>query len=154
MTFHSVVAVGILLCTGSASAAGLGEPIEKIGSWSILRAKDPMTDAVTCTAIYQGNLQVQLTLRNLAIGLRGRGGVLGYTIRLDDRPAGQMKLASRVEKNVGAAIIEENDFVPLLQAKRVRFQALTALSTLVNEDLDFSRVKTVLATLAGSKCNS
>lgn len=154
MKVSLIAALGLLLWAGSAAATGTREPIQQIGPWNVLRDKDPMTDVVSCMAIYQDNFQVQLSLKNLAIGLRGRGGVSGYTIRLDDRPAGQMKLASQIEKRVGAAIVEGGDFVALLQAKRVRFQALTVLSTLVNEDLDFSNVKTVLNTLGGSKCSS
>lgn len=154
MKFISIFTMALLFCFGGAAAAGLGEPVQIIGPWHVLKDKDPMTDAVNCTAIYQGNFQVQISLQYLAIGLRGRGGISGYTLRLDDRPAGDMKLASNIEKRVGAALIEGDDFAALLQAKRVRFQALTALSTLVNEDLDFRQIESVIAFLGGPICTA
>lgn len=154
MRLASIVAATFILTISTATASGLGEQFKAIGPWSVLKNQDPMTDAVSCIAIYKGNSQVQVTIDSLAIGLRGRGGVSGYTIRLDDRPAGSMTLASKTERNVGAAVIGGQEFQSLLRAKRVRFQALTALSSLVNEDLDFSQIQAVLSFLKGPSCGA
>ena len=154
MKLKSVFVLGLLLCAGSANASGLGEQLKSIGPWNILKKQDAMTDKISCIAIYGSNTQVQLSDTSLAIGLKGRGGVSSYQIRLDNQPAGEMQLPSDVEKDIGAAFIEDDNFSKLLQAKRVRFQALTALSTFVNEDWDFTDAAAVVSFLKSAECNT
>lgn len=111
-----------------------------------------MTDEVSCVAIYRDNMQVQLSADTFAIGLEGRGGVRGYKIRIDDKPAGDLQLATDIEQDISAALFQGRAFEELLEANRVRFQAITVLSTLVDEDLDFSNVKAVIDVLRGPSC--
>jgi hypothetical protein len=76
-------------------------------NWKLLQIKDGMTDKVSCVAIYKGNHDIQLSPGALYISYRGRGGVASYSIRIDDAPAGKLRLASKTEENLSTIIIEK-----------------------------------------------
>ena len=76
-------------------------------NWKVLQIKDGMTDKVSCVAIYKGNHDIQLSPGALYISYRGRGGVASYSIRIDDAPAGKLRLASKTEENLSTIIIEK-----------------------------------------------
>jgi hypothetical protein len=88
----------------------------------------------------------------MAISFRGRGGIKGYKLRFDDNPASGLQLATPIEQQVGAVIWEDQDFYRILQARRLRFQGLTVLGGLVNEDIDLSGLSNVIEYLGGPNC--
>ncbi len=152
MRLVSIITIALQIGVSGAMAQGLGEIVQNIGPWNILKKTDPMTDAVRCLAIYQGNSQVQLTIDSLAIGLQRRGGVTRYQVRLDDDPASDLKDASESERDVGAVLFEGDELEKMLLAKRVRFQAVTLRWDKVNEDLDFSEIAAVREFLKSAAC--
>lgn len=150
-----------LLCSGfaavimAAPAAAqerlVGAPI---GAWRVMGEPDPMTDKNQCVAYFGAGSAVQLTLKSFGISYRGRGGLQGYTIRFDNDPPFATALPTRIEKEIGALIIDAGDprYQRLTSAKRVRVQALTLLTSIVNNDVDLSRLPEVLARLNGPNC--
>lgn len=127
----------------------VGQPI---GPWQVVRTVDAMTDARRCMAIYNGHYDVQLTAESLAINYRGRGGVSSYRYRLDDAPAAELELATRIEREISAIVIRGNRYQAMLGAHRVRVQALTVLDSSVLDDIDMSRSAEVITVLTGPEC--
>jgi hypothetical protein len=60
------------------------------GGWQLRRSKDPMTDKTNCILTPVGKPYVQITVGDLYISYRGRGGVQGFSYRLDDGPVSQI----------------------------------------------------------------
>jgi hypothetical protein len=136
-----------------AQGQGLGKKVGQQGGWTIYRSQDAMTDQISCVATYKKDLSVQLSTDNLGFNLNGKGGVSGYTYRLDDTPATEMLLPSKIEGQAGVVILGKEKFSQVMQAKRLRMQVLTVLSSMVNYDIDLKESAAVIAFLGGPKCS-
>lgn len=114
-----------------------------------------MTDKKECTAYYGSGRTIQLTRTSFAISYRGRGMLKAYTIRFGDEPALPTALPGRTEEEIGALLIDANEprWAKLSASKRVRVQAFTVLSTIVNDDVDLTRLADVMARLSGPGCS-
>ncbi|HWD27371.1 MAG TPA: hypothetical protein VG387_09410 [Rhizomicrobium sp.] len=134
------------------ASEGLGQKVTTIGDWTIYRDSDAMTDVVTCLGIYQGRPAVQLTKDSIAISLNGRGGISSYKYRLDDTPPTELRLATDTEKDIGAVVFEGDDFNAIRSANRFRFQALTILDSVVDEDISLRTAQQALAYMSGPNC--
>lgn len=146
-------AMAAVVCTpAAAKLAPVGKPI---GKWAVHGEADPMTDKMSCVAYYGGGKFVQVTDDSFAVSYGGRGGLKGYTLRFDNDEPLPMALPDRIEERVGAFIIKDSDprFSRLVNAKRVRVQALTVLSNLANDDIDLADLPAVFARLKGPDCN-
>lgn len=148
-------AIGVVSLTVgvSPSYADLGTQFVKKGNWTIMRSLDAMTDKQSCVAIYKDDPTIQLTDDSFAIGMRGKGGVSSYYLRINDQPAQGLSLASRLEKDVSAMLIEGARFQEIAQANRVRVRVLTILSTTTDFDIDMAGFAEVQPILAGAECN-
>jgi hypothetical protein len=111
-----------------------------------------MTDAKSCTAYFRNN-NVQLTKDSFAVGYNGRGGLKGYEIRIDDKPASEMQVPTRSEERMSAILIEGLLFDQIKAAKRVRVRALSRLNSIVNDDIDTSSIPRLMAVLNGAQCS-
>lgn len=134
----SGIALTMLITSPVRAETGFGKQVGKAGRWTVYVSKDAMTDTVQCTALFDDRAQVQFAAGSLAISLRGRGGIDGYQIRLDDAPASTMRLPSRIEKEIGAVVLADATYQAILSARRLRFMALTVLGGMVQEDIDLS----------------
>lgn len=148
-----------LVCATVASvpvavADGLGTRIASVGEWSVYRSIDAMTDEVSCVAALGSRSQVQLTPDSFAVSYSGRGGLRGYKIRLDDAPAWNLELPTDTERRIGAFVLEGRKFDQIINSRRIRVQALTVLSTVVDDDIDMSRSAELLGILRGTQCTS
>jgi hypothetical protein len=150
----SLLALLACLAPSLAAAQGLGASpaIFTSGDWTVRKSKDAMTDKVSCTGLYLKRFDVQLDADSLYISLRGRGGVQGYTLRLDDRPAGRIQLASHTEKQVSALGITGTVFKDLLGAQRLRASIITVLNSQVQEDISLVGVPEAYAVITGPEC--
>lgn len=152
MRFLSVLSILAFTIT-SASGQGLGTKIAKQGNWTIFRSQDAMTDEISCVAIFKNDPSVQLTLTSLGFNLNGKGGVSGFTDRVDDNPPSEMQLPSHVEEQAGVIVIKDAAYSQIMQAKRFRIQVLTVLPSNVNFDVDLKDSAAVLKALDGPKCH-
>jgi len=98
-----------------------------------------MTDKTNCTGIYKENYGIQLVRDSLYIQIQG--GIQSVTLRFGENPPKGMRLASKIEKDVGTVIISGNDFSELGQTARLRLQVLTLVRGIVNEDLDTTGIQ-------------
>jgi hypothetical protein len=110
----------------------------KSGNWKVLHATDAMTDNTTCTGIYKENYGIQLVQNRLFVTVRG--GIRGVTLRFGDNPPRKLRLADKMEKDIGAVIISGGDFSELLQSNRLRVQILT-FSDIEEVDLDTTGIQ-------------
>ncbi|ATQ77873.1 hypothetical protein CR152_27750 [Massilia violaceinigra] len=107
----------------------------KSGSWSVHQELDAMTDKKKCAALYEGAWTVQASDKDFFVSLRGRGGVRGYTVRIDDEPALPLRLADEMERDLSAVRLGRI-FDQVYGAKRIRMQISTILNTVVAQDID------------------
>lgn len=110
------------------------------GKWHVVQKLDAMTDKKSCTALYQAAWTIQGTADTLYVSLRGRGGIKAYQLRVDDAPADELRLASKMEKDLGAADLDHS-FGRVYSSKRIRLQVSTILGSLVTEDIDTNGFK-------------
>jgi hypothetical protein len=109
----------------------------KSAHWSVHQQLDAMTDKKRCTAIYNNAWKVQGSANSLYISFKGRGGVKGYKIRVDDLPADELQLATDSEKSISAVDLEPK-FERVYNAKRVRLEVVTILDSVLSEDIDLN----------------
>jgi hypothetical protein len=152
----AVFLVLVIALLGSALEMATGEErdavIATVGKWSIHLSVDSMTDAKTCTGLYEGKYAVQLNEGKLYVNLRGRGGVSSIVLRFDNEPARPLRLATEMEQKLQIATIEGEDFKKLLESTRLRVRVLTVLDTIVDVDILLGNLKGALAIISGPKC--
>lgn len=110
------------------------------GKWHVVQKLDAMTDKKSCTALYQAAWTVQGSADSFYVSLRGRGGVSSYQLRIDDEPADELRLATKLEKQISAAELNHS-FGRIYNSKRVRLQVSTILNSLLTEDIDMNGFK-------------
>lgn len=131
--------LGLLIFSSIANAGLADAPIVfKSGEWSVHKNTDVMTDKVSCTGIYKSEYGIQLTEDKLFISVRG--GLKGITLRFGNQPAEGLRLASEMEKQVDAIMIQNNDFTKALGSSRLRAQVLTVLGNMRNYDIDLNGI--------------
>lgn len=109
--------------------------------WELRVSKDKFTDEVSCIITPTGRPWIQISVGNLFISYRGRGGVKGYTLRIDDNPPGQMRLASPLETQISMVNLSGDLFVDSMAGNRLRVQTFTVLNELKDEDIELGPVK-------------
>ena len=124
------------------------------GKWSVRAYKDSMMDRVVCTGLYEQRFDIQVSEENFYIGLQGRGGVRGYTLRFDDNPAERSRVPDSIERDVSIVRVTGSTFSRLLSAKRLRVQVVTLLGPRVDEDIDLSDLPAAYEVIKGPSCSS
>jgi hypothetical protein len=145
-----IITLFLTLCS-SAYAGQNDKAVFKSSDWTVYQSKDAMTDKASCTAIYKDSWIIQGTADKFFISLRGRGGVKAYTVRVDDFPPDSMIIATRMERDVGAAILE-SQFYRIYYAKQLRVRILTILDTSITEDIDLTGFKDSVDYIKENKC--
>jgi hypothetical protein len=130
MKHHLSNAIAVLVLTAAnisiAQSAEKGQPTLKIGNLTVFRSIDMMTDKVECTGYYTNNSGIQLGRDSMYV--RIRGGVQSMTLRFGDSPAKPMRIATGLEKKVGAIALEGDEFVEATRSNRLRLEVLTLVS--------------------------
>ena len=145
MLHHKIISLtallGLIAFVPSAAVAALNDakPVFHSGNWKVLRSTDVMKDTISCTGIYKENYGIQLGEDGLYVTVRG--GLQSIDLRFGDAPAKPMRLAEKMEKDVGAVIIDGTNFDELTQTNRLRLQVLTLVSGVITEDLDISGIQ-------------
>lgn len=134
------------------AAEGFGDEVAQVGQWTIYAKIDGFTDAKTCVALFQDRADIQMDNKSFAISFRGRGGISAYKYRLDNQEPTALELASRREKGISALIFEGTKYNDIVGSTRLRLQAFTALSTLIDEDIDMTEAQDALDTFAANGC--
>lgn len=134
MNLQIFVLVASILPSVSIASLASAPVVFESGNWTVLRTVDAMTDKTSCTGIYNGDFQVQLTERELFIGIRG--SLQAYKFRFDDNPASSLILADEIEKRLDTIIVRAN-FKKALGSNRLRVSASTYSSSL-NFDFDLT----------------
>ena len=149
-----LVFVGCLVGPSVAAPQGLGAApvVFTSGDWTVRKSTNTMTDKVSCTGLYLHRFDVQLTKDTFYISLKGRGGVKGYILRVDDRPAGSMQVPSQTEKAISALGITGTVFRELLGAQRLRARILTVLDSSVQKDISLVGVPEAYTVISGPEC--
>lgn len=98
-----LIAVMLIITQASAGSLKDAKTAFKSGNWKVLRSTDPMTDSTRCTGIYKENYGIQLVGDSLYVTIRG--GIQSITLRFDENPPRGLRLAEKMEKDVGAVII-------------------------------------------------
>jgi len=111
------------------------------GRWTIDRSVNKMTDVPSCAGLYRGEWKIQLGKDDLSVRMRGRGGVGTVTLRFDDAPPQEMRLATDMEKDLSLVVVDGNDFALALRSARLRIEIFTILNDIVQEDIDLKGAK-------------
>jgi hypothetical protein len=133
-----ILAACAALCSPTFASLKDAAKVFESGKWTVLRSIDKMTDKVNCTGINGGDYGKQLGMGGLYISVKG--GIEGVTMRFDDAPARPLRLASKMEKDVRALIIEALEFQSVLSSKRLRLQVNTLVSGLQEFDIDLTGI--------------
>jgi hypothetical protein len=151
-TIAAICAVGF--ATDARAQLASAERVFEGPNWKVLRSKNNMTDKISCVAIHRDNFAIQLNVDAMYLNRRGKGGVSGYQIRIDDAAAMSFRLASSVEKDISAIVLTSSDVKMLLKAKRLRVSGLSVLKDLISEDLNIDGISAAHAMLLDPKCKS
>jgi hypothetical protein len=111
-----------------------------------------MTDSVRCTGLYGSEFGIQLTRSALYISLRGQGGVKAAIFRYGDTAPLPLRLASQMEKDVSALIMEGADFDAVRSTPRLRVRVMTVLDDIRDFDLDLTDLAPTYEFLGSSQC--
>ena len=110
MTVRRLLVVVTLLCLTLSSLNAVAGNLKdapvifKEGNWSVRRTTDLMSDKGVCVGLYKDGFYTQVTPDMFSISLRGRGGVRGYTYRIDNAAPTKMKPANDTEKQASAIV--------------------------------------------------
>jgi len=138
MSGRWIVLAGVaLLAASRAQAQDTPAPIVfRSGAWVVRRAIDPMTDRPSCVATPLASpFRVEVDSSSLYIAIRP-GGVQAVTVRYGEEPAAPLRIATDVERQLGAVALEGEDFAHVLRVARLRVQVLTRFNTGILVDLD------------------
>ena len=190
--------------------------IASLPNWKIEKAKDMLTDKISCTAYYKGRRDIQLS--NDTLYVLTKFSPKGFVLRYGDDPPQAFRLATTEEKELRAIIIkiggsgapnperllaiheeekkkirDEYDrrrdlyrqglisraelaeteralaaaivrvdedklsmpnipYLKFSETKRLRYQVMTILDTIVEGDLDLKDATKALALIRGEKC--
>jgi hypothetical protein len=102
------------------------------------RTVDSFSDKTTCVLTPKGNTTVQISRGALYIIYTNRGGLKGYEYRIDDAASSGMRLPSRAEERSGILEFTGQEFSAALTARRLRFQTLTFVGGIINEDINMA----------------
>jgi hypothetical protein len=140
----AVALCALAICPAQASLKDATK-VATFGSWTILRSVDKMTDKVTCTGIYQQDYAKQLSDEGLYVSVKG--GISSVTLRFDDLPPRPMRLASKIEKDVRAVMLEGAEYDLAISSARLRGQILTLISGVQDFELDLTGIKDAVANI-------
>lgn len=142
-----VIALCISVTQPAAADLRNAEVLIEAKNWKVLRTQD------SCVAIWRDDHRIQLSLDKFHIDYKGRGGIIGYSLRFDDELVGQaMRRTTLAESNAAALILKANDLWRLLKANRLRTMTITALRSPVQEDIDLAGILEAHAVLASANC--
>jgi hypothetical protein len=127
-----------------------GELLGESGNWRVMSRKNEYTGKTVCGALYRKKDDIWLGSKELFISVRSQGGIDRYSVRFDDAPAGPMKPAHQIEREVKMIILY--DVSRLLKSKRVRVQGVSKQGTVISEDLDLTGIDAAHKVLTGQKC--
>ena len=129
--------VALMVIAGVAQAGETKTVIFKNSDWTSTKTVDSMTDKVSCYIANNRDREIQGSANSFYIGRDGKGNVSGYQYRLDSDPASSYILASRLEKDISAIIIPVDK---LAGKDRIRVSGLSILNTLIEVDVDISKL--------------
>jgi hypothetical protein len=118
------------------SVAESKEVFRKAG-WAVQADVDPMTDKKRCVAVYLKRPRIQASTDDFFIDMKGRGGVAMYRVRVDDRPADDVRNATSDEKELDVLMLRYY-FPELYAGKRLRVQIHALLNNVEEEDVDLN----------------
>jgi hypothetical protein len=98
----AAVAMLMLAITSNAQKIGEMKPVDRDGIWELREGKDNFTDKSSCVILPPKQPNIQISDNSMYVSYRGRGGLKGYTLRVDDDPPGQMQLPSPIERDTAA----------------------------------------------------
>jgi hypothetical protein len=147
-----LLAITVTDVSTSASDLGTAPVIATYQYWSVRRVTDPMTDAVSCIALYKNRFDLQVSDREMFITEAGRGGVDSIKIRFDNQPPKDLQLATDVEKHIGAVAIRGDEFQELLTARRLRYQIMRLIGSLDSDDVDLSGLAAAHQAIMSTRC--
>lgn len=121
------------------------ELASKAGNWKVLRSQDPMNDQIICTGIFEDNYSVQLSAEALYLTIPG--GVQSLTLRFDENPPRQLRLATDMEKRIRSVILKGNEFSEFTSSKRLRYQVSTLVRGIESGDMNLEGLGSALESI-------
>lgn len=140
-----------LLFASSSLYAADDKVVFTANHWKVMQSIDAMTDKKSCTAIYKDSWTIQGEDKSFYISMKGRGGLKAYKFRVGDSEPTEMRLATDMEQKV-STVIFDSDFPAIYDAKRLRVQVVTHLSSVVNEDIDLNGLKESVDYMRANGC--
>ena len=128
----------VFAATAHAQALPDSPVILRSGNWDVHRTRDVMNDATVCTGVYNGRFEIQLGDDALTIGVADR--IKSVRLRFDDDAAQAPRAATRSELRNSRIEIDGGDFAAALNARRLRYEALTLGGMQVSGDLDLAGI--------------
>ncbi|MET4804591.1 hypothetical protein [Bradyrhizobium sp. LB11.1] len=111
------------------------------GGWELRVIKDGFSSKTSCVISPTGKPWIQMSPGQLYISYHGRGGVEGFTVRMDEYPPEEMQLPTPIDKSIGMVHFKGSEFSRLMTANRLRVQTFTVLRELKNEDMNLAGAK-------------
>jgi hypothetical protein len=112
------------------------------GNWSVERGVDTMSDKIICTGFHNLSRSAQLSSDRMYVVVSG--GIQSVTLRFGEKPARGLRLARKLEMDVGAIILEGAEFAEVSTTARVRVQVLTLVKGLFTQNLDTTGIDEAL----------
>jgi hypothetical protein len=88
--------------------------------------------------IHEFNENLALTRRGLIFFYRHRGGIAGYRYRLDEAPATNLRIPSRLDRLTDTLTFQGRNLDAILRAKRLRVSAITLAGGENFDDIDLN----------------
>ncbi len=73
--------------------------------------------------------------------IRIRGGIQSVKLRFDSDPPQEMRLPTRLEKDISAVILEGTDYQKALESKRLRYETLLVVRGMADGDISLDGLK-------------
>ena len=146
-TCAAAVVAAAMATTVTAGPIDTMKVIAKEGIWELRQGKDAFSDKSSCVMTVATKPYIQIDSGAFSVSYRGRGGVQGYQVRLDEEPEGKMQLPNAIEKQGGFLIWQGDAFETVMKAKRVRIQVVTVLPSMVTDDIDMKGAPRLYARL-------
>lgn len=140
--------------SGNAPPPEMTDPIAVFDHWKLTRTIDKFTDKITCTIASMDDERVYATNKYISFGGGyGTGGIKGYQIRFDSAPV-LTRLPDPIEQEMGAATLNGPLFGRVLNANRIRVQAVPLVGMqLRNYDVNMSGLREALSQWKSIGCS-
>lgn len=130
----------------------LGKQVAKFDQWVIYKSIDSMTDQVDCVATLQNEKNIHIGSDSATINIKNIPNPTYFQHRFDTEKASQIEFITPEMAELGALLIEEDNFNKLIKAKRLRIQVSTIDVNQFEFDFNMSGIHQAHEYILGPEC--